>query len=224
VADTGKFERLVIRAHLKPDYTDKPTPDNIFEAYVNPSEITLGYEVEYDGASGAGTNASRMEFKRIKPGDLSLSFFIDGTGANGRPADVRAVVEKFQLVTGYSGHLHRTHYLKVAWGKLQVRRCVLKSASIAYKLFRPDGVPLRAVISATFTDNSDDKTRVAISQDESADLTHVRLVNAGDTLPGLCEIVYGEPRMYSEVARANGLDNFRALRPGTRLQFPPLTK
>lgn len=224
MADSGMLERLVIRAHLKPDYSDKPTPNNIFEAYVNPSEITLGYEVEYDSASGTGTVGGRMEFKKIKPGELSLNFFIDGTGANGRTVDVRVAVDKFQLVTGYNGHIHRTHYLKVAWGTLQVKRCVLKSASIAYKLFRPDGVPLRAVISASFTDNSDDATRVAIAQDESADLTHVRLVKAGDTLPGLCDLVYGEPRMYLEVARANGLDDFRALRPGAQLRFPPLEK
>lgn len=219
---SGELERLEIRAHLKPDYTDKPA--ETFVAYVNPAEITLGYEVEYDAASGNGTTGSRMEFKRIKPGELQLAFFVDGTGANGRPADVQKVVESFQQVTGYSGHIHRTHYLKVAWGTLQVKRCVLKSASIAYKMFRPDGVPLRAVIGATFADNSDDSTRVAMAQDRSADLTHVRLVKQGDTLPGLCEEVYGEPRMYTEVARINALDNFRALLPGMRLRFPPLEK
>lgn len=219
---SGQLERLEIRAFLAPDCGDDP--EETFVAYVNPTEITLGYEVEYDGASGAGTTGSRMEFKKIKPGELTLAFFVDGTGANGRPADVQDVVENFQQVTGYSGHIHRTHYLLVAWGTLQIKRCVLKSASIAYKLFRPDGVPLRAVISATFTDNSDDTTRVAMAQDESADLTHVRLVKAGDTLPRLCETIYGEPRMYIEVARANGLDNFRALQPGARLRFPPLEK
>ena len=218
--DRGTLEHLVIRAHLKPDYSDQPVDQ--FAAYVNPSEITLGYEVEYDGQSGSGTTGSRMEFKKIKPGELTLSFFIDGTGANGRTADVQQQVAKFQEVTGYSGHIHRTHYLKIAWGTLQIKRCVLKSASIAYKLFKPDGVPLRAVISATFADNSDDSTRVAIAQDQSADLTHVRLVKAGDTLPGLCEEIYGEPRLYLEVARANGLDNFRALQAGAQLRFPPL--
>jgi nucleoid-associated protein YgaU len=80
------------------------------------------------------------------------------------------------------------------------------------------------VITAAFADNADDKTRVAIAQDESADLTHVRLVKAGDTLPALCERIYGEPRMYAEVARANGLDNFRDLRPGMQLRFPPLAR
>jgi nucleoid-associated protein YgaU len=101
---------------------------------------------------------------------------------------------------------------------------VLKSASIAYKLFKPDGVPLRAVITANFTDNSDDQTRVAMAQDQSPDLTHVRLVKAGDDLPSLCNQIYGDPRLYLQVARANGIDDFRNLAPGTKLRFPPLEK
>jgi phage tail protein X len=178
--------------------------------------------MEYDSAQGSGTTNSRMEFKKVKPGDLTLSFFIDGTGANGRMDDVRARIAQFQLVTGYNGSIHRPNYLKVVWGTLQVKRCVLKSASIAYKLFRPDGVPLRAVISATFTDNSDDTTRVAMAEDTSADLTHVRVVKGGDTLPLLCYRIYGDPQQYLFVAAANGLDDFRRLRPGMTLHFPPL--
>jgi nucleoid-associated protein YgaU len=191
---------------------------------VNPNEITLSYEMEYDSAQGAGTTNSRMSFKKVKPGDLSLTFFLDGTGANGRPADVQQMVEQFQTVTGYNGNIHRPNYLKVMWGKIQVKRCVLKSASIAYKLFKPSGVPLRAVITAAFTDNADDQTRVALAQDQSPDLTHVRRVKAGDTLPGLCEQIYGDPRLYLKVAEANGLDDFRRLAPGTQILFPPLEK
>ena len=101
---------------------------------------------------------------------------------------------------------------------------MLKSASIAYKLFKPDGVPLRAVITATFTDNSDDQTRVALAQDKSPDLTHVRMVKAGDNLPAMCYSIYGDPRYYLEVARANRIDNFCKLAPGTKIFFPPLEK
>lgn len=219
---TGQLERLRIRAYTAPDYTGPVFAE--FEAYVNPGELTLAYEMEYDSAQGAGTTNSRMEFKKVKPGDLSLSFFLDGTGANGRPAGVQALVESFQRVTGYNGDIHRPNYLKVMWGTLQIKRCVLKSASIVYKLFQPDGVPLRAVINATFTDNSDDQTRVALAQDQSPDLTHVRVLKAGDTLPGLCHAIYGDPRLYARVARANGLDGFRDLAPGTRVVFPPLEK
>lgn len=219
---SGALERLVIEAYEKADYSGGATAT--FEAYVNPNEITLAYEVEYDSAQGAGTTNSRMNFKKMKPGDMSLTFFIDGTGANGRPCDVQQKVEQFQTVTGYNGNIHRTNYLKVGWGTLTIKRCVLKSASIAYKLFKPDGVPLRAVITAAFSDNSDDQTRVAMAQDQSPDLTHFRLVKAGDTLPLLCHEIYGDPGMYLRVARANGLDNFRDLVPGTRLAFPPLEK
>jgi hypothetical protein len=216
------LERLVIKAFETPDYKDQATDE--FEAFVNPSEITIGYELEYDATQGTGTTNSPMNFKKAKPGDLTLTFFLDGTGANGRPCDVQKLIEQFQTVTGYSGKIHRPNYLKVGWGTLTVKRCVLKSASIAYKLFKSDGVPLRALITATFTDNADDKTRVAMAQDESADLTHVRLVSAGDTLPALCNDIYGDPGMYLRVARANDLDDFRRLVPGTRLRFPPLVR
>lgn len=222
MGDRGELEKLLIRAYEKPDYSDKPAEE--FEAFINPNEITLSYEMEYDSAQGSGTTNSRMEFKKVKPGDMTLAFFIDGTGANGNPVDVQQQVAQFQKVTGYNGKIHRPNYLIVVWGKLQVRRCVLKSASVAYKLFTANGVPLRVVITAVFSDNSDDATRVAIAQDQSPDLTHIRLVKAGDTLPGLCYQVYDDPAYYLEVARVNRIDNFRALSPGTRIIFPPLEK
>jgi len=218
--ERGKLEKLLIQAHKKPDYSDSPF--DVFEAYVNPNEITLSYDVEYDSAQGSGTTASRMNFKSIKPGGLSLVFFLDGTGANSRMIDVQQQVEKFSNVTGYNGDIHRPNYLVVAWGTIQIKRCVLKSATITYKMFRADGVPLRATITANFTDNSDDQTRVALAQNQSPDLTHVRVIKSGDNLPALCYHIYGDPAYYLAVAKANHLDNFRNLVTGTSVFFPPL--
>lgn len=220
--DRGTLEKLVILAYTTPNYSGDPI--GRFESYVNPNEITLSYEMEYDAAQGSGTTGSRMNFKKQKPGDLALTFFIDGTGANGTLIDVQEKIASFQTITGYNGDIHRPNYLKVNWGTLQVKRCVLKSASIAYKLFRSNGVPLRAVIAATFTDNSDDNTRVAMAQDQSPDLTHLRIIKAGDKLPVLCKEIYGDPHLYLRVAQANGIDDFRNIPPGTRVFFPPLEK
>jgi LysM repeat protein len=216
------LEKLTIKAYDKADYSGQPIGE--FTSFVNPNEITLAYEMEYDAAQGSGSTGSRMNFKKMKPGDMSLTFFIDGTGANGIQLDVQAKIESFQTVTGYNGNIHRPNYLKVVWGTLQVKRCVLKSASIAYKLFKPDGIPLRAIITANFTDNSDDTTRVAMAQDSSPDLTHVRLVKSGDTLPKMCYDIYGDPAYYLDVAMANKLNNFRNLQTGTKIFFPPLEK
>jgi nucleoid-associated protein YgaU len=91
-------------------------------------------------------------------------------------------------------------------------------------MFRPDGVPLRAVITAAFTENSDDQTRVAVEQKQSPDLTHLRITRAGENLPMLCNQIYGDPRLYLRVAQANGIDDFRNIPPGTRVFFPPLEK
>jgi Contractile injection system tube protein len=219
----GTLEKLLVRAYSAPDYAESSLIDT-FESYVNPHEITLAYEMEYDSAQGSGTTGSRMDFKKVKPGDMSLAFFLDGTGANGVKIDVQTQVEKFQNVTGYNGDIHRPNYLKIAWGTIQIKRCVLKSASIVYKLFKANGTPLRATISATFVDAVADQTRVALAQDSSPDLTHVRVLRAGQTLAGLCQQIYGDAALYLKVARANQLDSFRHLPPGTRVRFPPLQK
>jgi hypothetical protein len=221
MADFGTLEKLLILAYDEPDYSGSPS--STFTALVNPNEITMSYEIEYDSAQGSGTTDSRMEFKSFKPGDLSLNFLLDGTGANGTAIDVQAQIELFQAVTGYSGTIHRTNYLLVQWGTtLPLVRCVLKSASIAYKLFTSAGVPLRAVISAVFTGNSDDETRVAEAGDESSDLIHVRWLKAGENLSSLCYSIYGDPLYYLDVARVNRIDNFRNIAPGTKIFFPPL--
>lgn len=219
----GTLEKLLVRAYSAPDYAESSLIDT-FESYVNPNEITVAYEMEYDSAQGSGTTGSRMDFKKVKPGDMSLAFFLDGTGANGVKIDVQTQVEKFQTVTGYNGDIHRPNYLKIAWGTIQIKRCVLKSASIAYKLFKADGTPLRATISATFVDAVEDQTRVALAQDSSPDLTHVRVLRAGETLAGVCQQIYGDPALYLKVARANQFDSVRRLPAGTRVRFPPLQK
>jgi nucleoid-associated protein YgaU len=112
----------------------------------------------------------------------------------------------------------------IMWGSIEIRRCVLKGASIAYKLFRADGTPIRAVITANFTENVDDATRVATERKSSPDVTHMRVVKAGDTLPLLSFKIYGDKKYYLELARVNGLDHFTRLEPGQEIYFPPLEK
>lgn len=111
MSERGTLEKLTIKAYEQPDYSGQPIGE--FAAFLNPSEITLSYEMEYDAAQGSGTTNSRMEFKKVKPGDLSLTFFLDGTGASGTVIDVQQQVEQFQTVTGYNGNIHRPNYLKV---------------------------------------------------------------------------------------------------------------
>jgi nucleoid-associated protein YgaU len=95
---------------------------------------------------------------------------------------------------------------------------------INYKLFRPDGSPVRAEVDAKFKEILDPELRVAQENDQSPDLTHVRTVKDGDTLPLYCKDIYGDPKYYIEVARVNKLISFRNLKVGQRIEFPPLVK
>jgi nucleoid-associated protein YgaU len=93
---------------------------------------------------------------------------------------------------------------------------------ITYKLFNPDGQPIRAVVRVKFKGSIEDKKRAALEDRRSADLTHRRAVRPGDTLPFMCFEVYGDPRHYLFVADYNRIDDFRGLTVGAPILFPPL--
>ena len=91
-------------------------------------------------------------------------------------------------------------------------------------MFRPDGSPLRAIINATFTEVLSQPAAQGEDKKSSPDLTHIRVVKEGDTLPSMANDIYGDFSYYLEVAKANNLQDFRNLMPGQKLYFPPFDK
>ena len=133
-------------------------------------------------------------------------------------------IEKFKkIVLNYNGEKHKPNYLIISWGSLLFKGS-LKDMEITYKLFKPDGTPIRANVRATFKGFVEDNLRVARENNNSPDLTHIRVVNEGDTLPLMTFRIYGDSKYYLEVAKANKLINFRKLTPGQQIFFPPIEK
>lgn len=95
---------------------------------------------------------------------------------------------------------------------------------ITFKLFKPDGTPLRATAKAKFKGFVEDNLRIAQENNSSPDLTHVRIVKEGDTLPLMTHRIYGDSKYYLEVAKANQISNFRKLKVGQQIFFPPIEK
>ena len=79
-----------------------------------------------------------------------------------------------------------------------------------------------AVIKAKFKETIDPELRLADENRNSPDLTHIRTVEEGDTLPLMAYRIYGDSKYYLQVAQVNGLTNFRKLRPGQELFFLPI--
>ena len=217
----GKLEKLLIEAYRDAEYNDKDSVE--FTAMFNPQQYAIKYEVESDDASGSGTSGSAPTFQRLKPQDLTLDFTIDGTGATGETVDVPDKIEEFLAVAyEYHGDEHRPRYLKIIWGTL-IFKCVLKSANIQHSLFNPEGKSLRAKITSVFTGFIEDNLRAAREDSSSPDLTHMRVVKDGDTLPLMVHRIYGDPKYYFQVARVNKLKNLKKLETGQKIYFPPLT-
>ena len=200
----------------------------IFSAYINPDEITLNYSVLTDTKPAPGNTVNAGAFLGTSPFEVTLKFFLDGTNANGIKLDVKEKINEFYTVTGYDGENHRPRYLRINWPGLIWYRpnqhafdCVLKSATINYKLFKSDGTPLRAIINAVFLEKRlEDEVQIE-ERKKSADLTHIRVVKEGDNLPAMVQKVYGDFKYFLQVAKVNNLTNFRDLSPGLKLVFPP---
>jgi hypothetical protein len=215
------LDKVKIIAFTTPDFELGGFPVGIYLAMFNPESFSVEHRVNYDKTTAPGRIGTESKFRNVEAQTVSFNFLIDGTGASGEKREVFADIELFKYVVGYFGEIHRPHYLILQWGTF-LMKCVLESMTIKYELFRPDGTPLRAAISASFSAFTAGLLETLLAGRSSPDLSHVRIVKEGDTLPLMSYRIYGDASLYIEVARVNKLNDFRNLKPGDRLIFPPI--
>ncbi|WP_346857589.1 hypothetical protein [uncultured Draconibacterium sp.] len=234
----GELIKLHIKAYSDPTFRTE-VANGEFRSLLNPEKYNLKYKVEQNQRQAAGTSAASPRYNRTPPEDLELEFIFDRTGVlinYGGPGEedntlssdegvgIADDVDQFKrVVFDYNGDEHRPNYLVLSWGALLFKG-VLTELNLTFKLFKPDGTPLRASATAKFKGFIEDNLRVAMENNSSPDLTHVRIVNEGDTLPLMTHRIYGDSKYYLEIAKVNKLSNFRKLRVGQEIFFPPLTK
>ena len=231
--------KVKITAYSSPGFEDnKVIAGGEFTALVNPEGYNRSYKIKYKDQQASGTQAQQLKFDKVEPEDIDLEFLFDKTGAipgtfRGKTeAEIKEEekdgiwpdLEQFKkVVYDYKGSIHRPPFLKLQWGAL-LFKSVLREMTVNFKLFRSDGVPLRAIVKAKFTATVENELRVRKENAQSPDITHVRIVKEGDTLPLLSYQIYNNPAYYIRVAAANNLGNFRKLTPGQKIFFPPIEK
>lgn len=213
--------KLKIIAFKTPRFMLGGPPVGAYLAMFNPESFSVSQRVIYDQAQAPGLTSGEPTFKGYQTQVYKFDFLVDGTGASGETREVFADIMLFKYTVGYLGEIHRPHYLIIQWGTFIVR-CVLSQMDIKYDLFRQEGIPLRATISATFFEHVEKTLESRIANRSSPDLTHMRVVRDGDTLPLLAHEIYGDSSYYPEIARVNGIDNIRDLKVGDEIYFPPL--
>jgi hypothetical protein len=231
MAPPGKHGKMLILAFAdskKAESGGVAEADDSFEALINPETYTLDYKLKFsEGGQGQGTSGKQLKYEYTEPAEMSFEFLFDNTGIiDGVPRDsVADNIARFkEVLVDYKGDAHEPRHFKLVWGENSIFKGRVTAVSITHKLFNSDGTPIRAVAKVTFKSSIEEEKRAAKEDKKSPDLTQVRKVKLGDTLPQLCFEIYGDPKYYIQVAHQNALTNFRQLKPGSDLLFPPIEK
>lgn len=191
---------------------------------VNPSNYKRNVSIEYNEEQEQGTQGNNPTYSRTPPEEMQFDFVFDNSGVLAGSREVDEQISEFKkLAYSVDGDIHRPNFLKILWGSLSFN-CILKSLTINYTLFKPDGTPVRAMLNATFLNVVEEERRAVEQGNNSPDLTHIRYSKEGDTLALLTYKIYKNACLFPQVARFNGLTNLRKLKPNTRIVFPPIDR
>lgn len=194
----------------------------VFTAMINPAGYSQDYCIKYTRSKTMGLAGSEAKFDRTLPETLQLKELVfDGTGIVSSVAVTDQIANLRSVAYEYDGSEHQPPVVQLVWGTLTFTGRIT-SIKCDYTLFKPSGEPLRAKVTIAMVEYSSPSAIAKESGKSSPDLTHLVEVKAGDTLPLLCYRIYRDCGYYLQVARFNGLHDFRQLKPGTRLIFPPL--
>ena len=227
-ASSGKKDKLMISAcSVDSSGNIKVDKNKSFTFMLNPSEYDHSYAIGYSRKEAIGQSGSDTKFGGVKPEKLKFSSLIDCSGAvagtDAKASDVKTQIKTLKdIVYKYDGDKHEPSHVRVLWGS-QIFFGRLESMSVDNTMFKPSGEPLRAKVQLGFIGFMSKEEEALRANRSSPDMSHLIEVKAGDTLPMLCFRVYKDRSYYLEVARINNMTDFRNIKPGSKLHFPPLS-
>jgi hypothetical protein len=195
------------------------------ECYFNPTEYSLSKSNAWTYEPVTGTSFTEPEFGGGQPRQLELALLFDQTFPPYQltvRAATAALLDAMEVPSGQSGGTPTSvpPFITFQWGAL-VFKGACTSLTCAYKLFRPDGEPLRADVKLTLK-------QAAATVPGQNPTTRAKAgfgmhtVQDGDTLPSISYRTYGDATKWRLIAEANGVDNPLHLRRGASLSLPRL--
>lgn len=191
----------------------------------NPKEYTLKKSANWKSEPAKGSKqAPTPEFTGTGPGSVTLDVFLDGTGTPGGTitTEIDTLMSTVKpLPQTVDQNKPSPPMVMFGWGSQVILTGFVKSVSVKYTMFRPDGSPLRAVATVTIDEIPQAPGRQnPTSGGLTARRTH-RLID-GDSLASVAYQEYGRPGLWRAIAEANGIDDPLRLTPGRELLIPPI--
>src|SRR5262245_42943916 len=173
----------------------------------NPEEYTQNREINYAQAAVPGLSAPILQFVNGNLQTLEMELFLD-TYEEHREGnkvlaqkfqDVRELVRKVTDLMNIMPETHAPPVLLFTWASLSFT-CVLSKVSQKFVMFLPDGTPVRAKLTVSFSEYRNIDLEAKEVKRETADFTKRYVVGEGETLSGIAGRLYGDPRLWRPLA------------------------
>ena len=206
----------------------------VIECYFNPTEYSISKSNEWTYEKVTGTSLPPATFSGGAPRQMDLSLLLDSTLNAGKmtvQAATDALFKMMEVPAGSSGGGTTAvpPFITFQWGTVIPFKAVCTSLTVAYKLFRPNGDPIRADVKMTLKQAEAASTASSTGANRGTNPTTrakaghgVHTVKDGDTLPSIAYEAYGDATVWRAIADANGVENPLHLRRGRALSLPRL--
>jgi nucleoid-associated protein YgaU len=188
----------------------------------NPEEYTENKDNKFATQEIPGLSGPLVQFVSGGQRTLDMELFFDSyEETDPEKRDIRKAVDQVVGLMRIDGELHAPPILNISWASLSMR-CVLSRASQKFIMFDPDGKPVRARVTVTFSEAIDPEQDIKATNPQTADYTKIHTVIEGESLWSIANRHYDNPEAWRPIALANGLADPRALVIGQRLIVPSL--
>jgi hypothetical protein len=204
------------------------------QALFNPTEFTITKANDWKFDPVKGTSLPAGKFGGGKPRDMKVNLLLDQSLPNGGMS-VKEITDKLfkmmEVGDGQPAGGTRASPPKVTfrWGAVDTFLAVCTSLTVAFQLFEPNGVPIRADVKLDLkqaepaSTASSSSAKLGTNPTTRAQAGHgVHTVQDGDSLPSIAYRAYGDATRWRTIAEANGIDNPLHIRRGTPLIVPTL--
>lgn len=242
--ESGSLQKLEIKYETSVSAQGGIGKKEKFDVLFNPSELVYSKSVNWRAKKfadvGGGSKARRLDFRASEPETLSITLFFDTYEPHDTGTDLRSLIiptnpftsgpkatdvtehtKKVADLTRISATLHRPPRCELWWGRAQLFRGVLSGLEQKFTMFMPDGMPVRAELACTFTEANTTK-EMKQRPLESSDVAKTVVVQSTDSLHSIAAAEYNDASLWRVIAKANGILNPRAIKPGTVLIVPAL--
>lgn len=219
---------------------DLKTVDTALPVQFNPATLAFDKGVQVAEIAIPGLNNPVRQFIRGKTETLSVELFFDSTerGTGKNAVSVTTLTDPFFGLVKIDPKTHASPVCSFVWGSKfpgdslperygSQRRtefpCLVTSVKQEFKLFSPEGTPLRAVLTLALEEYIPLQTQIDTINPQSSDHTRSHVVEHGQTLTQLAAQYLGSARDWRHLADANALTDPRRVPAGLTLTIPPLS-